>query len=85
MYDRYKEILFFTFYTTPLSSVIKTHNLDYHLYADNTQIYISLATPHTCRSLNQVRNFLQDVSLWIQKQPASVLTSFCPILTLRLW
>ena len=32
-----------------ISSVIQNHNLDHHLYADDTQIYISLAT--SCKSL----------------------------------
>ena len=58
--------LLFTLYTTPLSSVIQSHNLDHHLYADDTQIYVSLTTPDTCRSLNQLRDCLQDVSLWIK-------------------
>ena len=58
--------LLFTLYTTPLSSVIQGHNLDHHLYADDTQIYISLTTPDACRSLNQVRDCLQDVSLWMK-------------------
>ena len=30
--------LLFTLYTTPLNSVIQTHNLDHHLYADDIQI-----------------------------------------------
>ena len=59
-------LLLFTLYTTPLSSVIQSHNLDHHLYADDTQIYVSLATPDTCRSLNQLRDCLQDVSLWMK-------------------
>ena len=37
--------------------------MDHHLYADDTQIYISLTTPDACRSLNQLRDCLQDVSL----------------------
>ena len=48
--------LHFTLYTTPLSSVIQTHNLDHHLYGDDTQIYLSLATPDTNCSLNQLRD-----------------------------
>ena len=55
--------LLFTLHTTPLSSVIQGHNLDHHLYADDTQIYISLTTPDACRSINQLRDCLQDVSL----------------------
>ena len=55
--------LLFTLYTTPLSSVIQGHNLDHHLYVDDTQSYISLTTPDACRSLNQLRDCLQDVSL----------------------
>ena len=58
--------LLFTLYTTPLSSVIQSHNLDHHLYADDTQIYVSLTTPNTCRSLNQLRDCLQYVSLWMK-------------------
>ena len=58
--------LLFTLYTTPLSSVIQSHNLDRHRYADDTQIYVSLTTPATCRSLSQLRDCLQDVSLWMK-------------------
>ena len=46
--------LLFTLYTTPLSSVIQNHNLDHHLYADYTHIYISLTTSDKSRSLNQL-------------------------------
>ena len=59
-------LLLFTLYTTPLSSVIQIHNLDHHLYADDTQIYVSLTTPDTCRSLNQLRDCFHDVSLWMK-------------------
>ena len=58
--------LLFTLHTTPLSSVIQSHNLDHHLYADDTQIYVSLTTTDSCLSLNQLRHCLQDVSLWMK-------------------
>ena len=53
----------FTLYTTPLSSVIQTHNLDHRLYADDKQIYISLATSDTNRSLNQLSDCLHEIFL----------------------
>ena len=55
--------LLITMFVTPASSVIHSHNLDHHLYADDTQIYVSMTTPDTCRSLNQLRDCLQDVSI----------------------
>ncbi|KAK2156545.1 hypothetical protein NP493_1963g00000 [Ridgeia piscesae] len=58
--------LLFNIYTTPLSYVIQSHNLDHHLYADDTQIYVFFTTPNTCRYQNQFRDCLQDVSLWMK-------------------
>ena len=47
--------LLVTLCTTPLSSVIQAHNLDHHLYADDTHIYLSLATTYINCSVNQLR------------------------------
>ncbi len=55
----------FTLYTTPLSYVIGNHNLKHHLYADDTQIYISLHAKETTNSLSQLKLCLQDVYLWM--------------------
>ena len=35
--------LHFTLYTTPLSKIIPRHNVCHYLYADDTQIYITLS------------------------------------------
>ena len=55
----------FTLYTTLLSSVISRHTICQHLYADDTQIYLSLfkTDPEMPQSL--VQQCLQDVSDWM--------------------
>ena len=57
--------LLFTLYTTPPSSVISRHNICHHLYADNTQIYLSLSKTDPEMSLSLVQQCLQDVSDWM--------------------
>ena len=52
--------ILFTLYTTPLSSLIDSHKLDHHLYADDTQVYISLSTADTHLSLKQLGECLSD-------------------------
>ena len=36
--------LLYLLYTSPIADIIKLHKLQYHLYADNTQLYISFKT-----------------------------------------
>jgi len=32
----------YTMYTKPLGKIIENHNMSYHMYADDTQIYVTL-------------------------------------------
>ena len=53
--------LLFTLYTTPLGIVISRHNICHHMYADDTQMYLSLSNTDPEMSLSLVQ-CLQDVS-----------------------
>ena len=57
--------LLFTLYTTPLSSLIRSHKLDRHLHADDTQAYISLSTADIDLCLKQFDDCLSDISGWM--------------------
>ena len=36
--------LLYLLYTAPIADIIKAHNLQYHFYADDTQIYVTFET-----------------------------------------
>ena len=55
--------LLFNLYMLPLAHFIKKHNIKYHNYADDSQLYLSLSPddPNPTHSLTQCIN----INLWI--------------------
>ena len=56
----------FSLYTTSLSQVIANHNLSHHLYADDTQVYISLSQSNGQESLSTLSDCLTDILSWME-------------------
>ena len=48
-------------YTAPLSDVIAEHDVEHHLYADDTEIYISLSNSEALESLTHSKSCATDV------------------------
>ena len=50
----------FTLYTTLLSAIISSFDINHHLYANDTEIYLSLSVSNAKVSLEKLLHFLMD-------------------------
>ena len=60
--------ILFILYTTPLGQICRKHGIHYHLYADDSQLYMSLkpskpGSKEMC--LHQLEGCISDIRLWI--------------------
>ena len=53
--------LLFTLYTTPLSRMLSGHAILFHLYADDSQLYVSFASGNATAALNGLQSCLASV------------------------
>ena len=60
--------ILFTIYIWPLAKIISHHKLNYHFYADDTQLYLSfdakLSTPLN-QSVEKVQQCVKEIKLWM--------------------
>ena len=57
--------LLFVLYTSPLSSMISGHTIPHHLYADDSQLYISVPSENSVAALNGLQSCLASVQSWM--------------------
>ena len=59
----------FTLYTAPLSKIIQRHGVNFHKYADDTQLYTHFDPRKTCEiesAVQTLESCLHDVSNWMR-------------------
>jgi len=57
--------LLFTLYTTPLSHLLQDSDMSFHLYADDTQLYISFSPQDHIGSISRLSSVLDAVYSWL--------------------
>ena len=67
LFSRLKDMVF-TMYTRPLGVIAQRYGVNYHLYADDTQLYISPDPDNELNfssSLKNLEHCIADIRLWM--------------------
>jgi hypothetical protein len=57
--------LLFLLYTTPLSHLVQANDINHHLFADDTQLYISFKPENFNEAMSALSNAFNSISSWM--------------------
>ena len=55
----------FCMYTIPVGAILRHYNIKYHIYADDTQIYISFELDSLKEAIELLSNCISDIRTWM--------------------
>ena len=55
----------FCLYMLPLSAILRFHKIGYHVYADDTQIYVSFKCDDPSQDLGKINACISDIRRWM--------------------
>ena len=60
----------FTLYTGPIGQIVRRHRLDFHLFADDSQLYVSFKIKDTndeMAALARIQACVEELKVWITR------------------
>ena len=73
----------FCLYLLPLGTILRHHNIGFHIYADDTQLYISFKCKDPLESLTKLNMCISDIRVWMIKNKLKINDSNFAISTLK--
>ena len=73
----------FCLYLLPLGAILKYHGIGYHIYADDTQLYISFKCNNLLASLPKLNNCISDIRVWMIKNKLKMYVSTTEFIVFR--
>ena len=52
-------------YMLPIDSILRHHNIDFHIYAVDTQLYVSFDWPNPNVALDRINLCISDLRIWM--------------------
>ena len=62
----------FCLYLLPLAAILRYHNIGYHVYADDTQLYISFKNKDLSGPLARLNSCISDIRVWVIKNKLKI-------------
>ena len=55
----------FNMYCFPLGNIIRKHNISYHMYAVDTQLYMDFRDSQENAAMSSIQSCMQDIKAWL--------------------